>query len=519
MKKITFLFALFCISIGYSQMPTTAAPTPPARNAADVISIYGSAYTNITGVNTNPGWGQSTVVTEIQVAGDNTLQYANFNYQGTDWAGTPQNISGFEFLHVDVWTNAQAPNVFAISSGAEIPHAISSVPGSWQSLDIPVAGLTGNPNSVIQFKFDGGTGGTIYLDNLYFWKSPLPAGSDATLSDLKVDGITIPGFSPSATSYTYELVVGTTTVPQITLATTTDSAANAVINQATSIPGNATVVVTSQNGNVNATYTVSFVASLPNPSPTPSTPNAEVLNIYSDTGNFTNTWVKDYDFGVFQSKPDLDPTAGVNEAIKMNFATAGYGEGTNGVTDISTYNWVHFDYFADSNSSEIRFILIKNNGGAVTEHFYELTTAGSNGTLIQSSWQSVNIPLSFFEGIGFNKTQFFQFKLGTSSDLVSDIVYFDNIYFSVNQATVLKNNNFEATTFTAYPNPAQDQWNINATQNINSILLFDVTGKQILSLKPNNSSATINASDLSSGIYFANISTENGTKVIKLIKN
>ena len=154
MKKITILLFLFIFALGYSQVPTSAAPIPPARAAGDVISIYGSAYTNITGINTNPSWGQNTVVTEVALAGDNALQYSNFNYQGTDFANNAQNISAMQFLHVDVWTNAQSPNIYAISSGPEESKAISSIAGSWQSLNIPVAGLTGNLNSVIQFKFD-----------------------------------------------------------------------------------------------------------------------------------------------------------------------------------------------------------------------------------------------------------------------------------------------------------------------------------------------------------------------------
>ena len=519
MKKITLLFSLFCISIGYSQVPSSAAPTPPVRNAIDVISIYGEAYSNISGVNTNPNWGQSTSVSEIQVAGNNTLQYATFNYQGTDWSGNVQNISAMEFLHVDVWTNAQAPNVFAISTGPEVPHAITSVPGAWQSLDIPVVGLTGNLSSVIQFKFDGGSAGTIYLDNLYFWKTPTAAGSDATLANLQVDGATIPSFSPGTSDYTYDLVVGTVTVPQITAAVTNDSGATVTsITQASGIPGTASVLVTSQNGNVTKTYTVNFTATTPNASPTPSTPPADVLSIYGDTGNFTNMWLPDYSFGGFASEPDLDSSANVNKAIKMNFAQQGYGQGTNAVTSISAYNWLHFDYFSDTQSTQIRFIVIGNNGGVV-EYPYELTTTGSNGTLVQGSWQSVNVPLSFFENLGFNKTTFFQYKLGTTSDLVSKNVYFDNIYFSVNQGTVLSTNNFVANDFRVYPNPSQNEWNISANNNITSIQLFDVLGKQVQISQPNALNATVNASDLSKGLYFANITTENGSKVVKLIKN
>ena len=343
---------------------------------------------------------------------------------------------------------------------------------------------------------------TIYLDNIYFWKTPVASGTDATLSDLKVDGTTINGFTSSAVNYTYQLVVGTTTIPQITSATTSDAAAIVTsITQASAIPGNASVLVTSQNGSVTKTYTVAFVANLPNPSPTPSTPDAQVLNIYSDTGGFTNTWTPNYTFGGFASKPDLDQGLGVNEAIKMNFAAQGYGEGTNGVTNISAYNWVHFDYFADAESTQIRFILIKNNSGAVSEHVYELTTAGSNGTLVQGSWRSVNVPLSFFEGIGFNKAQFFQYKLGTTSDLVSKIVYFDNIYFSVNQGTILNTNSFVKSSLRMYPNPVNNILNLSCDSIIDNIEVYNTLGQMVSKQSSNSNEATVNISSLSNGIY------------------
>ena len=125
MKKIILLFSLMISSLAFAQVPSSAAPIPPARVATDVISIYGSQYTNIGGVNTNPNWNQATVVSEVSLSGNSTLQYANFGYQGTTWETTPQNISNMEFLHIDIWTNSEAPSVFVISTGAEIAKPIA----------------------------------------------------------------------------------------------------------------------------------------------------------------------------------------------------------------------------------------------------------------------------------------------------------------------------------------------------------------------------------------------------------
>lgn len=82
--------------------------------------------------------------------------------------------------------------------------------------------------------------------------------SDATLSDLRVDGVKVTGFTPSVTDYTVYLPVGTTTVPTVTAAVYDTGKATASITPATSIPGITTVVVTAQDGTTKKTYKVIF---------------------------------------------------------------------------------------------------------------------------------------------------------------------------------------------------------------------------------------------------------------------
>ncbi len=80
--------------------------------------------------------------------------------------------------------------------------------------------------------------------------------TDATLSDLTVDGTTVTGFDPATTTYNVELAIGTTVIPVVS-ATLNDSYADTVVTQATALPGAATVVVTAEDGTIN-TYTISF---------------------------------------------------------------------------------------------------------------------------------------------------------------------------------------------------------------------------------------------------------------------
>ncbi|MCK6694370.1 MAG: Ig-like domain-containing protein, partial [Thermoanaerobaculia bacterium] len=150
--------------------PTVAAPTP-TRNPADVISIFSDAYTNVPGTDFNPNWGQATVVSQVQVAGNNTLRYGGLNYQGTQFASN-LDVSAMTHLHLDFWTkNSTALNVYIISPGpVEKSFALTVPTNGWASVDIPLSSFSPVAlNNLIQFKFDGN--GDIYLDNLYFYKN------------------------------------------------------------------------------------------------------------------------------------------------------------------------------------------------------------------------------------------------------------------------------------------------------------------------------------------------------------
>ncbi|WP_339753140.1 T9SS type A sorting domain-containing protein [uncultured Winogradskyella sp.] len=545
MKKITFLLMLFAVTLGYSQSPDVVAATPTELEA-DVISIFSGAYTDVAGSGFNPNWGQSgfgsaNTAFDVVGSGDLALEYSNWNYQGTD-IGADQNLTGMVTLHLDIWTNGESPNVFLISrSTGERSVNVPSSPGVWTSVEIPLSDYTSQGlgiTDIFQFKYDGGNGaGTIYIDNIYFSKPPTDPNTDATLSDLQVDGATISGFASGATTYTYELVVGTTTPLDITSTTTTEAGANAVITQATTVPGDATVVVTASNGTDMQTYTVSFVATLPGIPPTPASPDAEVLALLSDitdTGGFTNFWNPTYYFGSNIGTPDLDPTAGVSKVVKMDFSTAGWGGGINTgadvYTDVSAYGFLNFSYFAVDepagvNGHEVKFILIgggagPSGGGGEFSYTMKETGNGGDGDLVFGSWENVSVPLSHFVGLGWATDNFFQFKLGSTSDLNTKTVYFDNMYFSVNAGTVLNVNDFELGSVNIYPNPTNTVWNIKTNnQNIKTVQVFDILGKQVITLTPNSTEVSIDASGLNDGIYLAKVTSNNSTITVKLVKN
>jgi len=163
----------FTFTVTEIKGPQVAAPTPPGRVDTDVISIFSDAYTDVENTNFNPNWGQSTIVTTVEIDGNNTIQYSNLNYQGTQLEGSV-DASGMEYLHIDIWTeDATEANIYPISPGPlEKAYSLPITSGTWVSYDIALTEFSDivNMSEVFQFKFTGTTGSTVYIDNLYFYR-------------------------------------------------------------------------------------------------------------------------------------------------------------------------------------------------------------------------------------------------------------------------------------------------------------------------------------------------------------
>jgi hypothetical protein len=399
--------------------PTTAPPTP-THAAENVISIYSDTYTNIAGTNFNPNWGQSTIVTVNYVAaGNNTLKYENLNYQGTQY--TNQNVSLFQYFHIDFWTpNATNLSFFLISPGpVETSYTLTITPESWVSINIPLSVFSPvDLSNVFQFKVVGN--GTVYFDNWYFWKDPSNPGTDATLSDLKVNGTTITGFTPGTLNYNYELPSGSP-VPTVT-ATTNDPLASFVVNNASSLPGTTQVVVTADDGITSLTYSVNFILEPIIAAPTPTQNPLNVISMYSNA--YTNvpvdTWLTVWSQGVLE-----DILIAGNPTKKyslLNFV----GIETTGANLINATEMTHFHidvWSPDANDFKIKLVDFGANaaygGGDDTEHELTYPAPATN------TWISYNIPLSNFTGLASREhlAQLIMVKapLGT--------IYVDNVFY------------------------------------------------------------------------------------------
>ena len=162
--------------------PAVSAPTQPDRPSSTVVSIFSDKYSDIAGTDFYPWWWQSTQYEEYDLNGDKMIKYSKVNYQGVQFAES-QDVSGMEFMHIDVWTASPEFENLEISlisaSNGEKPVLAKLNQDEWTSFDIPLTDWTDQGLTIAdmhQLKFainpyNGDGAGVIFLDNIYFWKA------------------------------------------------------------------------------------------------------------------------------------------------------------------------------------------------------------------------------------------------------------------------------------------------------------------------------------------------------------
>ena len=175
--------------------PPTAAAPAPTRPADEVLSLFSDAYQNAPVSTWSADWDQANVA-DAQVAGNAVKKYTDLVFAGIEF-GTV-DASSMTHLHLDVWMyDASELRVKLVDFGAdgaygggddsehEVTLSGTSTPalgaGAWSSLDIPLsafAGLTARGH-LAQLILSS-TGGSLYLDNLYFYREAVVSPSEPT---------------------------------------------------------------------------------------------------------------------------------------------------------------------------------------------------------------------------------------------------------------------------------------------------------------------------------------------------
>lgn len=173
------------------------------------------------------------------------------------------------------------------------------------------------------------------------------------------------------------------------------------------------------------------------------------------------------------------------------------------------------------------------NNGVNQQGQPALVFEATSATWSVQTWYNVRIVVDFANEV----TTYFVdgVEVGTSDVLDTTInevailhdnfggfAYLDQVAFD-SEPTMATGNNVLASQFSVYPNPANSVINIANAENIlvNAVSIIDINGRTVKSVKFDNvASAQINISDLATGVYMMNISSDKGTTTTKkIVKN
>ena len=108
---------------------------------------------------------------------------------------------------------------------------------------------------------------------------------------------------------------------------------------------------------------------------------------------------------------------------------------------------------------------------------------------------------------------FFEFVVDLPGD--GSTYYYDDI--QVADAPLSINDNL-ISSVVSYPNPVINTWNVQADKVITDIVIYNLFGQRIMSISPNMKNISLNMSEFKSGMYLAHVISEEGTKIIKVLK-
>ncbi len=250
---------------------TTQSYTITLTRAADATLLEA----NGSSVSAGGTFTGSTCTTNIKFAGSTEVSDGSDKSPLSITSGTVYRSSDATSITLGLVSTSASQIVIGACSSGSSERTVTGVSVDGVALDesaYTVEGTIENKSTVYRVTISGlevAQGSTVTIDfsgnsHLYYFEvTPVPEqtaatkSDDATLSDLKVSGTTVTGFSAATTTYNVELASGTTVVPTVTATANDANAQGVVINAASALPGSTTVVVTAEDGS-SKTYTINF---------------------------------------------------------------------------------------------------------------------------------------------------------------------------------------------------------------------------------------------------------------------
>lgn len=558
--------------------PSTAAPTPDAA-AEKVKSLFSDVYTPVISNMANHGWGQATVLSTIEIVPCDFV-HKNKNFQYTPYSVadyTTYDVSDMTHVRFDYWTETAFNGIAKIEAGgqAATPAVAFQGDSQWHTVEIALSDYTAlNPaldfglmNHLIIENTDFGTvQPIIYFDNVYFVNNAVGTMTEVSFEvdanktdfDLSTGTLSIVADTAGDNSYATPITLNDdnndgiyTGMAEVDYAVspnfdfvvsfedsefnthwsnrsaacddtlTEDTAFNAVIDgKPNHLEKIQLLNLDPTAGTAFACYSADAYVSTPQvTSDSPSDIAGDVMSLYSDYYAPARGAVNNFEVIGWDAVWGPAETGEVDMNGNMvRYYTSSYTGIDVQPADLSTYDMMHIDLWSQNGGTfNLKIVDFGGDGYAGANPD---TSGEIEFTHEVSAWKSVDIALADF--MDATKTVG-GVVLGAMDDINQFVVsgpqttYLDNLYFY--QSDALSTAELNELGVKAYPNPTRNNWMINASSLINSIEVYNVLGKQVMSLEANSNRVVLSGTALNNGIYFARVNAEKGSKTLKLVKN
>jgi hypothetical protein len=185
--------------------------------------------------------------------------------------------------------------------------------------------------------------------------------------------------------------------------------------------------------------------------------------------------------------------------------------------DLSSFTHYHIDYYFEGEVPGEGAIFQTIIQGFDSNSEFTGNTLHNITPTETGVWLSLDIPIETFNGGTSARTNVGQMQLAMAGPAFGP-TFVDNVYF--HKDTTLNNRDFDMSEFSAYPNPSENLWTIDAgTGSVSGVEVYDLTGRQVLKINGNQKSKVeVDASNLNPGVYLAKVTSEGRSRSIKLIK-
>ncbi|AUC81236.1 T9SS type A sorting domain-containing protein [Lacinutrix sp. Bg11-31] len=153
----------------------------------------------------------------------------------------------------------------------------------------------------------------------------------------------------------------------------------------------------------------------------------------------------------------------------------------------------------------------------------------ANGSMVKFIFDNINLPDSTSDEP--NSHGYIAYKIKPKDNVVVGDIFNStaDIFFDFNPAIVtntvsteivntLSVEDFEASSFLIFPNPANNILNIEGETVIESVTIYDINGRLLNTITSKSKKAKLDVSNLSQGLYFLEITSGNKKESLKFIK-